>query len=34
MLHAIYYIDEIVVYHDVDKDIRIIEFDIFAVGSD
>lgn len=33
MLHAIYYIDEIVVYHDVDKDIRNIEFDIFAVGS-
>lgn len=34
MLESINYIDEIVVYKDVDVDIKKIEFDILAVGPD
>lgn len=34
MVSAIKYVDEVVVYRDVDKDIQKIEFDIFAKGPD
>ena len=34
MLKAIRYIDEVVVYKDVDTDIKNFDFDIFAVGPD
>lgn len=34
MLEAIRYIDEIVVYKDVDKDITKIDFDVLAIGPD
>ena len=34
MLESIRYIDEIVIYKDVDVDIKNIEFDILAVGPD
>ena len=34
MVSAIRYVDEVVVYRDVDKDIKSIDFDIFAKGPD
>ena len=34
MVSTIKYVDEVVVYRDVDKDIQDIEFDIFAKGPD
>lgn len=34
MVSTIKYVDEVVVYHDVDKDIQNIEFDVFAKGPD
>lgn len=34
MLESIKYINEVVVYRDVDEDIKTIDFDIFAVGPD
>ena len=34
MVSTIKYVDEVVVYRDVDKDIRNIEFDVFAKGPD
>lgn len=34
MVSAIKYVDEVVVYRDVDKDIQNIEFDVFAKGPD
>ncbi|SEE06677.1 glycerol-3-phosphate cytidylyltransferase [Prevotella sp. lc2012] len=34
MVSTIKYVDEVVVYRDVDKDIQNIEFDIFAKGPD
>ena len=34
MLNAIRYIDEVVIYRDVDVDIKKFDFDIFAVGPD
>ena len=34
MVSTIKYVDEVVVYHDVDKDIKNIEFDVFAKGPD
>lgn len=34
MVSAIRYVDEVVTYEDVDKDIQSIEFDIFAKGPD
>lgn len=34
MVSAIKYVDEVVVYRDVDKDIQNIDFDVFAKGPD
>lgn len=34
MVSAVKYVDEVVVYKDVDKDIQDIEFDVFAKGPD
>lgn len=34
MVSTIRYVDEVVVYRDVDKDIQEIEFDVFAKGPD
>ena len=34
MVSTIKYVDEVVVYHDVDEDIKHINFDIFAKGPD
>lgn len=34
MVSAIKYVDEVVVYRDVDKDIQEIDFDVFAKGPD
>lgn len=34
MVSSIRYVDEVVVYRDVDKDIKSIDFDIFAKGPD
>ena len=34
MVSTIKYVDEVVLYRDVDKDIQNIEFDIFAKGPD
>ena len=34
MVSIIKYVDEVVVYKDVDKDIKKIEFDVFAIGPD
>lgn len=34
MVSTIRYVDEVVVYRDVDKDIQKIEFDVFAKGPD
>ena len=34
MVSTIRYVDEVVVYKDVDKDIREMEFDVFAKGPD
>lgn len=34
MVSTIKYVDEVVVYRDVDKDIKNIEFDVFAKGPD
>ncbi len=34
MVRAVRWVDEVVVYHDVDKDIQTIEFDVFAKGPD
>ncbi|MBQ6161614.1 MAG: adenylyltransferase/cytidyltransferase family protein [Prevotella sp.] len=34
MVGAIRYVDEVVIYKDVDEDIKKIDFDIFAIGPD
>ena len=34
MVSAVRWVDEVVVYHDVDKDIQNIKFDVFAKGPD
>lgn len=34
MVDAVKYVDEVVVYRDVDEDIRKIDFDVFAKGPD
>lgn len=34
MVSAIRYVDKVVTYHDVDKDIQTIDFDVFAKGPD
>lgn len=34
MVEAIKYVDEVVVYKDVDEDIKNIDFDVFAKGPD
>ena len=34
MVSTIKYVDEVIVYRDVDKDIQNIEFDVFARGED
>lgn len=34
MVHSIRYVDEVVTYSDVDKDIQNIDFDVFAKGPD
>ena len=34
MVSCIKYVDEVIIYHDVDKDIQNISFDVFAKGPD
>lgn len=34
MVNCIKYVDEVITYRDVDKDIKCLDFDIFAIGED